>query len=161
MVVVARTPHLSLHNEHKLISLSAEIVSAHVAHNTVGVSDLGKLIASVHASLAGLGATTADSANTEQQPAVSVRASVKPGYIVCLEDGKQYAQAPPADRSPAYPWPVSSQVAPACGLSNDRARLYQITQRHGAPDRPWQSSKRQKSHLRRRLSRPIPSLNRC
>ncbi len=72
----------------ELLALTAEIVSAHVTNNTVAVSDLSNLIRSVFDALAKLGAApTADAPN--QQPAVSVRLSVKPDHLVCLEDGRK------------------------------------------------------------------------
>ena len=76
-------------DDNSLVSLTAEIVSAHVVHNTVAVSDLPALISGVYASLAGLGGADAPTPVEPQQPAVSIRASIKPGYLVCLEDGKQ------------------------------------------------------------------------
>ena len=72
-----------------LLTLTADIVSAHVSNNAVSVSDVPVLIAHVHGALAALGAT-ADIPSEPQLPAVSIRASVKPDYIVCLEDGKKY-----------------------------------------------------------------------
>jgi predicted transcriptional regulator len=72
-----------------LLSLTADIVSAHVANNSVAVGDLPVLIANVHGSLAGLGTGPTPVQEEEQKPAVSVRTSVKPDYIVCLEDGKR------------------------------------------------------------------------
>ncbi|MFW2854028.1 MucR family transcriptional regulator [Sphingomonas sp. TX0543] len=71
-----------------LITLTADIVAAHVTNNSVAVSDLPSLIRNVHEALSGLGKTDAP-AETRQEPAVSVRASIKPDYIVCLEDGKK------------------------------------------------------------------------
>jgi predicted transcriptional regulator len=71
-----------------LITLTADIVSAHVSNNSVAVSDLSTLIQNVHDALAGLGEPAAEPV-AKQEPAVSVRASVKPDYIVCLEDGKK------------------------------------------------------------------------
>ncbi|MBK6708012.1 MAG: MucR family transcriptional regulator [Sphingomonadales bacterium] len=71
-----------------LVTLTADIVSAHVSNNSVAISDLPLLIASVHGSLAGLGQATEAEA-PKPEPAVSIRASVKPDYIVCLEDGKK------------------------------------------------------------------------
>lgn len=71
-----------------LITLTADIVAAHVSNNSVSVSDLPTLIANVHGALSGLGARpVAEEAAPE--PAVSVRASIKPDYLVCLEDGKK------------------------------------------------------------------------
>jgi len=75
-------------NNDALITLTADIVSAHVSNNSVAVSDLPTLIQSVHSALSGLGAP-AKVAEEKQQPAVSVRSSVKPDYIICLEDGKK------------------------------------------------------------------------
>ena len=71
-----------------LITLTADIVAAHVSNNSVAVSDLPALIANVHNALAGLGSPVAEP-EVKQEPAVSVRASIKPDYIVCLEDGKK------------------------------------------------------------------------
>ncbi|MPT47277.1 MAG: transcriptional regulator [Sphingobium sp.] len=75
-------------NNEMLITLTSDIVAAHVSNNSVAVSDLPQLIQNVHSALAGLGAPIAP-LETPQEPAVSVRASVKPDYIVCLEDGKK------------------------------------------------------------------------
>jgi predicted transcriptional regulator len=71
-----------------LITLTADIVAAHVANNSVAVSDVALLIGNIHGALAGLGGTAAE-AEPAPTPKVSVRASVKPDYIVCLEDGKK------------------------------------------------------------------------
>ena len=71
-----------------LITLTADIVSAHVSNNSVAVSDLPLLIQNVHNALTGLGGR-AEEPEVKQEPAVSIRSSVKPDYIVCLEDGKK------------------------------------------------------------------------
>ena len=70
-----------------MLALTAEIVSAHVGNNTVAVSDLSTLIEQVYNTLSSLGPESEDV--NSQEPAVSVRASIKPDYIVCLEDGKK------------------------------------------------------------------------
>jgi predicted transcriptional regulator len=72
----------------ELLMFTAEIVSSHVANNTVAVSDLPILIANVYAALAKLGGVVAPE-KVQQEPAVSIRASVKPDFITCLEDGKK------------------------------------------------------------------------
>ena len=78
--------HSAAHTE--LLSLTADIVTSHVANNTVAISDLPTVIASVYAALAGIGrAPVAEPVRLE--PAVSVRASVKADHIICLEDGKK------------------------------------------------------------------------
>ncbi|KAJ8139149.1 hypothetical protein OY671_007639 [Metschnikowia pulcherrima] len=71
-----------------LLTLTADIVSAHVGNNSVAISDLANSIASVHASSAGSGATD-EPETVAQEPAVAVKRSVKPDYIICSEDGKQ------------------------------------------------------------------------
>jgi len=71
-----------------LIALTADIVSAHVSNNSVAVSDLPLLIQNVHNALSSLGDELVEP-EVKQEPAVSVRASIKPDYIVCLEDGKK------------------------------------------------------------------------
>ena len=71
-----------------LITLTADIVAAHVSNNSVAVSDLPVLIQHVHGALSGLGGPVAVP-EVKQEPAVSIRASIKPDYIVCLEDGKK------------------------------------------------------------------------
>ena len=70
------------------ITLTADIVAAHVSNNSVAVNDLPTLITNVHTALASLGTPTATPI-AKQEPAVSVRASIKPDYIICLEDGKK------------------------------------------------------------------------
>ena len=71
-----------------LITLTADIVSAHVSNNSVAVNDLPQLIQNVHNALTGLGGRV-EEPQAKQEPACSVRSSIKPDYIVCLEDGKK------------------------------------------------------------------------
>ncbi len=70
-----------------LITLTSDIVAAHVSNNSVSVDDVPALISKVYGALAGLGQAAAPVAEEALKPAVSVRASVKPDHIVCLEDG--------------------------------------------------------------------------
>jgi predicted transcriptional regulator len=71
-----------------LLALTTEIVAAHVSNNTVAVGDLPQLINQVYNSLANIG-TAPTVPSTRPQPAVSVKKSVQPDYIICLEDGKK------------------------------------------------------------------------
>lgn len=71
-----------------LITLTSDIVAAHVSNNDVSVDEIPGLITNVFGALSSLG-DTAEPAEVRPEPAVSVRASVKPDYIVCLEDGKK------------------------------------------------------------------------
>jgi len=70
-----------------LITLTSDIVAAHVSNNSVSVDEVPALIQNVYGALAGLG--SAPVAEERPEPAVSVRASVKSDHIVCLEDGKK------------------------------------------------------------------------
>ncbi|HEX2623957.1 MAG TPA: MucR family transcriptional regulator [Sphingomicrobium sp.] len=71
-----------------LITLTADIVAAHVSNNSVSVNDLPQLIQNVHGALSGLSGTAA-APEVKPEPRVSIRSSIKPDYIVCLEDGKK------------------------------------------------------------------------
>ena len=71
-----------------LITLTSDIVAAHVSNNSVAVSDVSTLIQNVHSALSGL-ASPAAAPEVKPEPAVSVRSSIKPDYIICLEDGKK------------------------------------------------------------------------
>lgn len=70
-----------------LITLTSDIVAAHVSNNSVSVDEVATLIQNVYGALASLGVDPA--AEEKPEPAVSVRASVKSDHIVCLEDGKK------------------------------------------------------------------------
>jgi predicted transcriptional regulator len=74
------------HNE--IMTLTTEIVAAHVANNTVAVADLSDLIQQVYRSLTNAGGA-GGAEPARPPPAVSIRRSVRPDYIVCLEDGKK------------------------------------------------------------------------
>jgi predicted transcriptional regulator len=71
-----------------LLTLTTEIVAAHVSNNTVALGDLPQLINQVYSSLANIGTVPA-APTARPLPAVSVKKSVQPDYIVCLEDGKR------------------------------------------------------------------------
>jgi predicted transcriptional regulator len=72
-----------------LLKLATEIVSAYVSNNSVAASDLPSMIKSVHATLGGLAGASSSEPQTTQKPAVTVKKSITPEYIVCLEDGKK------------------------------------------------------------------------
>ncbi|WP_421988869.1 MucR family transcriptional regulator [Roseococcus sp.] len=73
-----------------LLGITAGIVAAHVSRNTVSTNDLARLIAEVHRTLATLATPTPPPVAVEPLvPAVSVRKSITPEYLICLEDGKK------------------------------------------------------------------------
>jgi predicted transcriptional regulator len=71
-----------------LITLTSDIVAAHVSNNSVSGDELSSLITSVYGALASLGQPV-PVVEKMPEPAVSIRSSVKPDHIVCLEDGKK------------------------------------------------------------------------
>jgi predicted transcriptional regulator len=71
-----------------LITLTSDIVAAHVSNNEVAIADVPSLISNVYTALSDLGEGQSK-AEARPDPAVSIRASIKPDYIVCLEDGKK------------------------------------------------------------------------
>jgi len=74
----------------ELIELASDIVSAYVSNNTVPTSDLAALIGDVHQALVKAAAGAIEPPKEELKPAVPVRRSVTPDYIICLEDGKKF-----------------------------------------------------------------------
>jgi predicted transcriptional regulator len=70
-----------------VLSLTTEIVAAHVSNNTVTLTDLPGLIQQVYQTLASVGEVPVVA--PRPQPAVSIKKSVTPDYITCLEDGKK------------------------------------------------------------------------
>jgi predicted transcriptional regulator len=74
----------------QLSELTADIVAAYVSTNNVRPEDLGTLISDVHAALKRTPSTAEQPAPEAQEPAVSIRKSVTPDYIYCLEDGKKF-----------------------------------------------------------------------
>jgi predicted transcriptional regulator len=74
-------------NSGDLLALTTEIVSAHVANNSVALGDLPQLINEVYRTLSTLGSAPVQ--QERPQPAVPVKKSVTPEFIICLEDGKK------------------------------------------------------------------------
>ncbi len=72
------------------IELTAQIVSAYVSNNTVPAADIPGLINQVHAALNRVSGKPADGHGEPLKPAVSLKKSITPEYIVCLEDGKKF-----------------------------------------------------------------------
>ena len=126
------------------IQLTAEIVSAYVSNNSVPAGDLSALINQVHSALTRVSSGQGDSSSEPLKPAISVKKSITPDYLVCLEDGKkfkslkrhlrtQYNMTPEAYREkwglPAdYPMvapnyaAARSQLAKQMGLGQQRRR---------------------------------------
>ena len=72
------------------IELTANIVSAYVSNNPVPASDIPTLINQIHSALLQVSAWRADAAAEPLRPAVSIKKSITPDHLVCLEDGKKF-----------------------------------------------------------------------
>ncbi len=74
-----------------LIDMTADIVSAYVGHNTVAPDELPGIINRIYAALTNAATSGADGAGTpKEEPAVPVRKSITPDFLICLEDGKKF-----------------------------------------------------------------------
>jgi predicted transcriptional regulator len=73
-----------------LIELTANIVSAYVGKNAISAGDIPTLISQIHAALLQVSAGQGDTAVEPLRPAVSVKRSITPDHLVCLEDGKKF-----------------------------------------------------------------------
>ncbi|MBS7739347.1 MAG: MucR family transcriptional regulator [Chelatococcus sp.] len=72
------------------VELTADIVSAYVSNNTVGPSELATMIGEVHAALARVTSSPVEEPVEAPKPAISIRKSITPDYLICLEDGKKF-----------------------------------------------------------------------
>jgi predicted transcriptional regulator len=77
-------------NQDDLVQLTADIVSAYVSNNKVGSEELGKLIEEVHSALQRAPNAQATPEPEPREPAVPIRRSVTPDYIISLEDGRKF-----------------------------------------------------------------------
>jgi predicted transcriptional regulator len=75
-------------SQNELLSLTTEIVASHLSNNTVAVSDIPQLIKLVYGTLSTQGAEEEPEKPEKLVPAVPIRKSVTPDFIICLEDGK-------------------------------------------------------------------------
>ena len=75
-------------SESNLTELTADVVSAYVAHNNVRTEDLASLISTVRAALSSAG--TSPAAPAKAEPPMPWKKAIKPDYIISFEDGKQY-----------------------------------------------------------------------
>src|SRR5262245_25628885 len=73
-----------------LVQLTSQIISAYVSNNTVVPADLAGIIADVHDALSKVSQRVCNSEREELKPAIALKKSVTPDYIVCLEDGKKF-----------------------------------------------------------------------
>ena len=72
------------------IELAADIVSAYVSNNSVSANDLPSLIGDIHNALLRVSSGAVEALSEALKPAISVKKSITPDYIICLEDGKKF-----------------------------------------------------------------------
>jgi predicted transcriptional regulator len=72
------------------IELAADIVSAYVSNNSVAATDLPSLIGDVHSALLRISTGVMEAPVEAPKPAIAIKKSVTPDYIICLEDGKKF-----------------------------------------------------------------------
>lgn len=75
-------------NSSEVLTLTTDIVAAHVSNNTVAINDLPQLIQQVYSTLSKV-QKTGHAVSERPQPAVPIRKSITPDFIICLEDGKK------------------------------------------------------------------------
>ena len=140
----------------ELLQLTADIVASHVSNNSVAVNELPQLVQQVYDSLSGLGKAPEAAQQERPTPAVPVRKSVTPDYIVCLEDGKKL------------------KMELAAGLSDGGAALRRTASGPCQEDRPghgpsaqprlkgWHRPGKQSAPLETVLRRALPAIRtRC
>ena len=74
----------------EIIEMTADIVSAYVGNNTVSASDLPSLIQSIHKALSGVSTGVETVEVAPKEPAVSIKKSITPDFLICLEDGRKF-----------------------------------------------------------------------
>ena len=83
-------PETTTETKQNLIEQTTDIVAAYVSNNPLPSSDLPKLIADIHAAISGLANGAAAPAESKPVPAVPIKKSVTPDYLISLEDGKKF-----------------------------------------------------------------------
>ncbi len=77
-------------NKGEIIEMTADIVSAYVGNNSVPAAELPSLIQSIHRALSGIIGSPEPVETAPKEPAVPVKKSITPDYLVCLEDGRKF-----------------------------------------------------------------------
>jgi predicted transcriptional regulator len=122
----------------ELVELAADIVSAYVSNNTIATGDLPGLIGAVRQALVDATASNGEAPAEEPKPAVPIRKSVTPDYIVCLEDGKKFKSLKRHIKTHygLSPEAYRDKLGSAAGLSHGGAQLRRSALGAGQKDGP-------------------------
>lgn len=82
--------NLSMDDKSEIIEMTADIVSAYVGNNSVAAADLPSLILNIHRALSGVTNMPEPVEANAKEPAVSLKRSITPDYLICLEDGRKF-----------------------------------------------------------------------
>mgnify|MGYP000317241668 CR=1 FL=1 len=74
----------------EIIEMATDIVAAYVGNNSLPASEVSQLLTGVHAALAGVAAKGDEAEAPPQEPAVPIKKSITPDYLICLEDGRKF-----------------------------------------------------------------------
>ena len=145
--------------QHGLLGLTTEIVAAYAGHNAVATGELPGLIGTVYEALRSAGAVEAEKPAEALVPAVPIKKSVTPDYIVCLEDGKKLKMlkrhlATSYDMTPAayrqrwglpndYPMVAPAYAAQRSALAKRSGSAASRSKRHPSPVRAGAGSRSQ------------------
>ncbi len=86
---MAQDANTGLAKSGEILKLASDIVAAYVSNNPISASDVPEMIKTVHGTLGTLASASPRDAPTAQKPAVPVKRSITPDFIICLEDGKK------------------------------------------------------------------------
>lgn len=81
---------LNLGQGNNVVDLTSEIICSYIANNSIPVDDLPKLIGEVHSTLVTISTPQQNLFEEAQKPAVSIKRSITPDYLICLEDGQKF-----------------------------------------------------------------------
>jgi predicted transcriptional regulator len=81
---------MNMDDKSEIIEMTADIVSAYVGNNSVSAVDLPALIQSIHHALSGVSTGTEAVEAAPKEPAVPLKRSITPDYLICLEDGRKF-----------------------------------------------------------------------
>ena len=79
-----------MEDNNELLTLTADIAAAYVSNNNVQAADVPAVIQTIYRALASIGTTAAAPSPEPQKPAVPIKKSITPDFLISLEDGKKY-----------------------------------------------------------------------